>query len=174
MPVRKIVHINEDLCNGCGACIPKCHEGALQIIDGKAKIVKEMYCDGLGACIGQCPQGAITIIEREADEFDEKAVKDHLAKIEVNKEAKKPQAPQWPVQLKLVPIEAPFYNNANLLITADCAILKKNDIATITVAHMRVPCCSGLKWMVDKAVEASGKKIPVKRYIIEIGGEICE
>lgn len=211
MPVRKIVNINEDLCNGCGACIPRCHEGALQIVNGKAKIVKEMYCDGLGACIGQCPQGAITIIERDADEFDENAVKAHLAKIDVNKEAaKKPQAPQWPVQLKLVPVEAPFYNNADLLIVADCVpvacadlhdklmsgkriiigcpkfdgvqeyaaklgeILKKNNVASVTVAHMRVPCCSGLKWMVDKAVEASGKKIPVKRYIIDIGGEICE
>lgn len=210
MPVRKIVHINEDLCNGCGECIPKCHEGALQIIDGKAKIVKEMYCDGLGACIGHCPQGAITIIEREADDFNESAVKEHLAKIEVRKEDKKAGPPQWPVQLNLLPLEAPFYNNADLLITADCIpvacssfhdkllpgkrvmigcpkfdnvqayaqklgeILKRNNIASITVAYMEVPCCSGIKWMVDKAIEASGKKIPVKRYIVRIGGEIYE
>ncbi|NLE05952.1 MAG: 4Fe-4S binding protein [Crenarchaeota archaeon] len=210
MPVRKIVKINEDLCNGCGQCIPKCHEGALQLIDGKAKIVKEMYCDGLGACIGECPQGAITIVEREADEFDETAVKEHLAKIDVKKADAKSQAPQWPVQIKLMPIKAPFYDNADLLIVADCAlvvckdlreklmpgrrlmmgfpkfdgvqeyaeklgkILKENNVASITIAHMRVPCCSGLKWMVDKAIEASGKKIPVKQYIIEIGGEICE
>ena len=210
MPVRKIVNINEALCNGCGACIPKCHEGALQIINGKAKIVKEMYCDGLGACIGQCPQGAITIIERDADDFNENAVKEHLAKIDVNKEDKKPGPPQWPVQLNLLPVEAPFYNNADLLITADCVplactsfheklmpgkrvmigcpkfdnvqayaqklgeILKRNNIASITIAHMEVPCCSGIKWMVDKAIEASGKKIPVKRYIVSIGGEIYE
>ncbi len=210
MPIRKIVHINEDLCNGCGECIPKCHEGALQIVNGKAKIVKEMYCDGLGACIGQCPQGAITIIEREADDFNESAVKEHLAKIEVKKEDKKTGPPQWPVQLNLLPLEAPFYNNADLLITADCVplacssfhdkllpgkrvmigcpkfdnvqayaqklgeILKRNNIASITVAYMEVPCCSGIKWMVDKAIEASGKKIPVKRYIIRIGGEIYE
>jgi ferredoxin len=210
MPLRKIVNINEALCNGCGACIPRCHEGALQIVNGKAKIAKEMYCDGLGACIGQCPQGAITITEREADDFDEKAVKEHLATIEMKKEDKKPQRPVWPVQINLLPLEAPSYNNADLLITADCvpvacptmhekllpgrrimigcpkfdnvqeyatklgAILKLNNIASITVAYMEVPCCSGLKWMVDKAVEASGKKIPVKRYIIRIGGEICE
>jgi NAD-dependent dihydropyrimidine dehydrogenase PreA subunit len=209
MVLRKIVNINEALCNGCGACTPKCAEGALQIVNGKAKIVKEMYCDGLGACIGQCPQGAITVIEREADDFDQKAVHEYLKKVEVKKETKL-TPPQWPIQLNLVPLEAPFYQNADLLITADCVpvacstlhetlmpgkriligcpkfddvkayaaklgeILKRNNIASITIAHMEVPCCSGLKWMVDKAVEASGKKIPVKRYIVRIGGEICE
>jgi Fe-S-cluster-containing hydrogenase component 2 len=209
MVTRKIVNINEALCNGCGSCIPKCAEGALQIINGKAKVIKDIYCDGLGACLGHCPQGAITIVEREATEFNEKEVHLHLANLAVKKEAK-PAKPQWPVQLNLVPLEAPFYQDADLLLTADCVpvacqtfhetllpgkrvligcpkfddakayaqklgeILKRNSVASVTVAHMEVPCCSGLKWVVDKAVEASGKKIPVKRYVIGIGGEIDE
>jgi NAD-dependent dihydropyrimidine dehydrogenase PreA subunit len=212
MITRKIVSIDEALCNGCGACIPRCAEGALQLVNGKAKIIAEKYCDGLGACLGHCPQGAITVVEREANDFDEKAVHDHLAQIRPTAAVKPIAAvqPQWPVQLNLVPVEASFYQDADLLITADCApvacstlheklmrgrrivigcpkfdnvqayaeklgeILKHNNIASVTVAHMVVPCCSGLKWMVDKAVQASGKQIPVKRYIIEIGGEINE
>ncbi len=209
MVIRKIVHIDEALCNGCGQCIPKCVEGALQIVDGKAKIVSETYCDGLGACIGQCPQGAITVIEREAAEFDEKAVEKHLAgdKAEAGQT---PVKPQWPVKINLVPRQAPFYDKANLLVVADCApvaysglqknllpgkrvmigcpkfddargyaaklseILKLNDVASVTVVHMEVPCCSGLKWAVDKALQESGKQIPVKRYILTIGGELNE
>lgn len=207
--MRKIVHIDENLCNGCGLCIPKCAEGALQIVDGKAKIVSEIYCDGLGACIGQCPQGAITIIERDAEEFDEKAVKEYLAQ-DKTKNRKIAVKSQWPVKLNLVPRQAPFYNQANLLIVADCApvvysglqnnllpgkriligcpkfedvrgyaiklaeILKMNDIASITIIHMEVPCCSGLKWAVEKALQESEKQIPVKRHIMTIGGELRE
>lgn len=207
--MRKIVHIDENLCNGCGLCIPKCAEGALQIVDGKAKIVSEIYCDGLGACIGQCPQGAITIIERDAEEFDEKAVKEYLAQ-DKTKTRKIAVKSQWPVKLNLVPRQAPFYNQANLLIVADCApvvysglqnnllpgkriligcpkfddvrgyaiklaeILKMNDIASITIIHMEVPCCSGLKWAVEKALQESEKQIPVKRHIMTIGGELRE
>jgi len=209
MVLRKIVHIDENLCNGCRQCIPKCAEGALQIVNEKAKIVSETYCDGLGACIGQCPQGAITVIEREAKQFDEKAVEKRLADdtAEVNQT---PVKPQWPVKINLVPRQAPFYNHANLLIVADCApvafpglqrkmlpekriligcpkfedargyaeklseILKLNDVASITICHMEVPCCSGLKWAVDKALQASGKQIPMKRYIMTIGGELNE
>jgi len=209
MVIRKIVHIAEDLCNGCGQCIPKCAEGALQIVDGKARIVSETYCDGLGACIGQCPQGAITVVEREAPEFDEIAVKEHLAegKLQINQTQARPQ---WPVKLNLVPRQAPFYDQADLLIVADCApvvypdiqrktlpkkriligcpkfedargyaeklreIFMLNDIASATVVHMEVPCCSGLKWAVDKALQESGKKIPVKRCIMTIGGELNE
>lgn len=209
MVVRKIVYIDENLCNGCGQCVPKCAEGALQIVNGKAKIVSEIYCDGLGACIGQCPQDAITVIEREAEEFDEKAVQEHLAqdKAEVSQT---PGEPQWPLKINLVPRQAPFYDQANLLIVADCApvaypdlqrklllekriligcpkfedargyaeklreIFKLNDVASITVVHMEVPCCSGLKWAVDKALHASGKQIPVKQYIMTIGGELNE
>ena len=216
MIIRKIVNINEDLCNGCGSCIPKCAEGALQIVNGKAKIIKETYCDGLGACLGECPQCAITITEREAEPYDEKEVHEHLRTPRKPSEAVTPQQtsalqkPQWPVKLNLVPIEAPFYEDADLLVAADCApvalknfhdtllpgkrivigcpkfddakayaqklseIFKRNNIASITVAHMEVPCCSGLKWAVDRGVEASGKKIPVKEYMLKIEGEIIE
>jgi ferredoxin len=211
MVSRKVVNINEALCNGCGACIPRCAEGALQLVNGKAKIIAEKYCDGLGACLGHCPQGAITVTEREAPEFDEKAVHEYLAKTR-NAPTKpaQPTQPQWPVQLNLVPVEAPFYQGADLLIAADCApvacpelhqklmpgrrivigcpkfdnaqayaeklteILKRNNVASITIAHMTVPCCSGLKWLVDKAVKESGKQVLVKRYVIGIGGEINE
>jgi Pyruvate/2-oxoacid:ferredoxin oxidoreductase delta subunit len=150
MATRKIVKIDEEKCNGCGLCIPNCAEGALQIVDGKAKLMSEKFCDGLGACLGHCPEDAITVIEREAEEFDEKAVEIHLHK---QKEAQpKPQpifagcpssramhfkVPEtktesasvspavsqlahWPVQLKLVPINAPYFQDADLLITADC------------------------------------------------------
>ena len=213
---RKIVKIDETLCNGCGSCIPKCAEGALQIVNGKAKIIKETYCDGLGGCLGQCPQGAISVTEREAEPFDEKEVHEHLK----NKTAptptastpanSAPQKPQWPVKLNLVPTKAPFFENADLLLAADCApvalknfhdtlmpgkrviigcpkfddarayaqklaeIFQQNNIASVTVAHMEVPCCVGLKWAVNKAFELSGKQIPIKEYEIKIGGEIVE
>ena len=150
MATRKIVRIDEEKCNGCGLCIPNCAEGALQIVDGKAKLMSEKFCDGLGACLGHCPEDAITVIERDAEEFDEKAVEIHLHK--QNEAQPKPQpvftgcpssramhfkvseagaesgsvAPSvsqlahWPVQLKLVPVNAPYFQDADLLITADC------------------------------------------------------
>lgn len=149
MGTRKIVNIDESKCNGCGLCIPNCAEGALQIVDGKAKLIKDIYCDGLGACLGHCPTDAISIIEREAEEFDEEEVHLHLEKDIENKnplkqvfkgcpgsrivEFKKDAAPskiqeeriesslrQWPVQLKLVPSNAPYFKGADLLVTADC------------------------------------------------------
>jgi NAD-dependent dihydropyrimidine dehydrogenase PreA subunit len=208
LQTRKIVQIDESLCNGCGSCIPKCAEGALKIVDGKATIVKDIYCDGLGACLGHCPQGAITIIEREAEQFDEEAARSHVKSEE--KSGNIATVLQWPLKINLVPLKAPFYEEADLLITADCApvalqdfkssllpgkraiigcpkfedarayaqklgeILKQNNVSSITVAHMEVPCCSGLKWAVDKAVEASGKQIPIKRYEITIRGEMNE
>ncbi|MGO8805156.1 MAG: ATP-binding protein [Candidatus Bathyarchaeia archaeon] len=213
---RKIVKINESLCNGCGSCIPKCAEGALQIVDGKAKIIKETYCDGLGACLGQCPQGAISVTEREAEPFDEKEVHEYLKNKTIPSPPQSspanstPQKPQWPVKLNLVPTKAPFFENADLLLVADCApiamknfhetlmpgkrviigcpkfndareyaqklaeIFQQNNIASVTVARMEVPCCVGLKWATNKALELSGKKIPVKEYEIKIGGEIIE
>ncbi len=212
---RKIVSINENLCNGCGSCIPKCAEGALQIQNGKARIIKETYCDGLGACLGQCPQGAITITEREAEAFDEEEVHEHLRKTAnttphlTKQSSVVAQKPQWPVKLNLVPVKAPFFENANLLLTADCApvalrnfheliadkrivigcpkfddalayaqklaeIFKQNSIASVMVLHMEVPCCIGLKWAVNKALELSNKQIPVKEYEVKIGGEIVE
>jgi len=210
MTIRKIVNIDENLCNGCGACIPKCAEGALQIVQGKARIIKETYCDGLGACLGHCPQGAITVTEREAPAFNEKEVHEHLKSKQNAVTNPTLVKPQWPVKINLVPVKAPFYEGADLLIAADCAplalktfhssmmtgkrvvigcpkfddarayaqklgeILRLNNVASVTVAHMEVPCCSGLKWAVDRAVEASGKKIPVKEFEIGIGGEIVE
>ncbi|MGE5633386.1 MAG: ATP-binding protein [Caulobacteraceae bacterium] len=156
MAKRKIIQIDEEKCNGCGLCVPNCAEGAIKVIDGKARLISDNLCDGLGACLGECPQGALTIIEREAEEFDEAAVHAHLNPAPVhnhqhhghgggcpgsrameinrqNNEAKttavssgdielkiKPQLSQWPVQLMLVPERAPYFENADLLITADC------------------------------------------------------
>jgi ferredoxin len=204
---RKIVNINENLCNGCGACIPKCVEGALQIVNGKAKIIKETYCDGLGACLGQCPQGAITITEREAPELSQTEVHEYQ-KTKAAQTAT-PQKPQWPVKLDLVPPKAPFFEGADLLLVADCApvalkgfhefavgkrviigcpkfndarayaqklteILSQNNVASVTVMHMEVPCCTGLKWALNKALEGSGKKLPIHEFEVKIGGEIVE
>jgi Pyruvate/2-oxoacid:ferredoxin oxidoreductase delta subunit len=160
MPVRKIVKIDEEKCDGCGECVPSCAEGAIQIIDGKAKLISESYCDGLGACLGQCPQDAIHVIEREAHEFDEKAVAQHLANMAKHGVPEPPprtdqarpiqggcpgshaqmlqpgmasrglsnigtgnisQLRNWPVQLHLAPVQAPYFENADLLIAADCA-----------------------------------------------------
>jgi ferredoxin len=212
---RKIVNIDESRCNGCGSCIPKCAEGALQIVNGKARIIKDTYCDGLGACLGECPQGAITITEREAEPFSENEVHEHLKKTSsatppLNaQEETAAQKPQWPLKLNLVPVKAPFFENANLLLAADCTpfalknfhslmngkrviigcpkfddarayaqklaeIFRQNNIASATVIHMEVPCCTGLKWAVNKAIEQSSKKIPVKEYEVKIGGEIVE
>lgn len=158
MATRKIVRIDEEKCNGCGLCIPNCAEGAIQIVDGKARLITDKFCDGLGACLGHCPEDAITIIEREAEEFDEKAVEIHLHKKQeassrlhpqpqpkpqpeftgcpssrvlqfqvpkpktesVPKESTVSQLSQWPVQLKLVPVNAPYFEDADLLIAADC------------------------------------------------------
>lgn len=146
--VRKIVQIDEEKCDGCGLCVPACHEGAIQIIDGKAKLVEDRLCDGLGDCLGECPQDAITIIEREAEEFDEEAVEEHLERLSATEEAPRSaggcpgaamlnlmaedtaeepaggeqpsQLGNWPVQLTLVPPHAPWLENADLLISADC------------------------------------------------------
>ena len=231
--LRKIVKIDGDKCNGCGKCIPNCAEGALKIIDGKAKFVKDAYCDGLGACLGHCPQDAIEIIEREADDFNEEEVHEYLESIKKEElapacncstthafsteAAPKPvveAAPQestlgqWPVLLNLVPIKAPFWNGADLLIMADCVpvayptlhadllkgkkiaigcpkfdngqhyvdklteILKQNDIKSMTVAIMEVPCCGGLQRIAELALQASGKMIPTQKLIVTIRGEV--
>lgn len=226
MVKRKIVKIDEDLCNGCGECIPNCAEGALQIIDGKAKIVKDVYCDGLGACLGHCPQDAIEIIEREADPFDEEAVHEFLKEKEIDNSCvscqevlslestpsqqdhtlQQSELTQWPVQLNLVPLKAPFYDGKELLVIADCApvahpnahselikgksvvigcpkfdngqhyidklseIIKRNDIKGIQVARMEVPCCSGLYAIAERAIQQSGKSIPLKQTIITVRG----
>jgi len=229
--LRKIVKIDEEKCNGCGDCIPNCAEGALKIIDGKAKIVTDAYCDGLGACLGHCPQDAIEIIEREAAEFDEEAVHEYLETLKTEEPApacnytttqtfSTENAPvataapqestlgQWPVMLNLVPIKAPFWDGADLLVTADCVpvayprlhadllkgkkimvgcpkfdngqnyvdklteILKQNDIRSMTVATMEVPCCGGLQRIAELALQASGKLIPTQKLIVTVRGEI--
>lgn len=242
MAKRKIVKIDEDKCTGCGLCIPNCAEGALQIVNGKAKLVKEIYCDGLGACLGHCPEDAITIEEREAAGFDEDATKRHLENMKKKEEKKTKDLPcgcpgtavrsikkqtgkrpegqtagkseselsNWPIQLMLVPTEAPYLKNADLLIAADCVafsypdfhrdflkgrilimgcpkldaatiyeeklaeIFKVNDIKSITLLHMEVPCCFGLNQIAAEALRLSGKKIPLKEVTIGIKGEIKE
>jgi len=210
---RKIVNINEELCDGCGQCIPNCVEGALQIVNGKAKIVKDTYCDGLGACLGHCPKGAITITEREADPFNQEEVHQYLKTKNITPPkalvTSEKQKPQWPVKINLVPPKAPFFENADIMLVADCApvvikdfqnvvagkrviigcpkfndareyaeklrdIFKLNNIASIGILHMEVPCCTGLKWAVNKALEGLDKKIPVKEYEVKVGGEIIE
>ena len=123
--VRKILRIDEEKCDGCGACVPACAEDALQIIAGKVKLVSEVYCDGLGACLGECPQGAITIEERAAEEFDEEATKLHLEdRNEGTQEATTgkvtSQLKQWPIQMHLISPTAPYYQGADVLLTADC------------------------------------------------------
>jgi len=232
---RKVVKIDEEKCNGCGLCIISCAEGALQIIDGKAKLISDKYCDGLGACLGECPQGAISVEERDAEEFDEKAVEHHLAKKKqaeeklpcgcasstvtqfkkqetckcdsVNETCQESELGHWPVQLTLVPPTAPFLQGANLALIADCVpfayanlhqdflkdhavlvacpklddfsahqaklteILRQAQPESLTVVHMEVPCCSGLVHMARKAIEASGKNIPLEDITISVRGE---
>jgi Pyruvate/2-oxoacid:ferredoxin oxidoreductase delta subunit len=195
MPIRKIVKIDEQKCNGCGQCIVNCPEGALAIVDGKARVVKESYCDGLGACIGTCPVDAITLEQRDADPFDEAA-------------GSPSQLRQWPIQLELVRPDAPFLQNADLLLVAGCvpfaladfhqrflrdrAVVvgcpKLNDAdayyaklvnvfaqsapRSLTILRMEVPCCSGLCRITEKALEASGRKFPVRDVTIGIDGSI--
>jgi Pyruvate/2-oxoacid:ferredoxin oxidoreductase delta subunit len=289
MAVRTMVHIDEDKCDGCGLCVPDCAEGALQIVDGKAKLVSDIYCDGLGACLGSCPQEAITMVEREADDFDEDAVNEHLKELgkdpishshdhghdhgsetasgQVTEEEVEdlacgcpgtmtqsfdrpkpepvvapaapklggcpgsqsrsfdqtesaPQADQsgpvasrltnWPVQITLVPPKAPYLEGADLLIAADCApfaygdfhrrfmegkvlligcpkldnaqayveklahMFRENDIHSIGVVFMEVPCCNGLIQIVQSALEQSGAKIPTTLYRVGIKGDFVE
>ena len=177
--IRKIIKIDEEKCNGCGVCANACHEGAIEMIDGKAKLTREDYCDGLGDCLPGCPTGAITFEEREAPAYDQAAV---LA-------AKK--LSQWPVQIKLVPVTAPYYEDANLLIAADCTayaygnfhadfirkhitligcpkldnvdytekltqIIANNNIKSVTIVRMEVPCCGGIEHAVKNALQERG------------------
>jgi ferredoxin len=235
--LRKIVKIDEEKCTGCGLCVTACAEGAIQIIDGKARLVSEIYCDGLGACLGECPEDAITIEERYAREFDEEATEAHLQELRAKekelpcgcpgtlaREIKRQQAASdqvpagetpseltnWPVQLKLVSPAAPYFQNAALLLVADCVpfaladfharflrgkpvvvgcpklddagyyieklteILKCSSVNSLTVVHMEVPCCSGLSYIAARAIEASGKDIPLSDLTITIQGEVLD
>ena len=229
---RRIIHIDEEKCNGCGACAAACHEGAIAMVDGKARLIRDDYCDGLGDCLPACPAGAITFVEREAAAFDAEAVKENMMKkrggghqgcpgsrlmtINRDESAASPSQPtemqsrlrQWPVQIKLVPVNAPYFDGAKLLIAADCTayayaafhekfikghitligcpklddtdyslkltdILAKNEIRSVTVVRMEVPCCGGISYAAEKAVARCGKKLPMQTITIGTDGEIC-
>ncbi|MGN1152307.1 MAG: ATP-binding protein [Lachnospiraceae bacterium] len=201
--IRKIIEINEEKCNGCGACATACHEGAIGMVNGKAKLLRDDYCDGLGDCLPTCPTGAISFVEREAAAYNEAAV---LAAKERKQES---QLRQWPVQIKLAPINAPWLNGAKLLVAADCTayayatfhqdfikehvtligcpkldaedysvklteIIRKNDIRSITVARMEVPCCGGIEAATKAALQNSGKFIPWNVITITTDGRILK
>jgi NAD-dependent dihydropyrimidine dehydrogenase PreA subunit len=247
MAKRKIIRIDEELCNGCGDCVPSCAEGAIQIVDGKARLVSETFCDGLGACLGECPMGALTIEERDAPDFDEQAALRHAhrpaarplphlhggghvgggcpsARVMNLGKAKTPAARStpadapapapalghWPVKLRLVPPHAPFLAGAHLILAADCvpfaypalhqeflpgravvigcpkfddpeftlerltAILQQNDIASLTVLHMEVPCCHGYLRLAQEALSRSGKDIPLKQAVASVRGALIQ
>lgn len=248
--IRKIIHIDEEKCNGCGACASACHEGAIEMVDGKAKLMRDDYCDGFGDCLPHCPTGAITFVEREAAAYDEAAVKVHMenrakaaektkntekvqgdkpvfhgcpgsAMRRFNRENQaenqsqavfvKPQSQlqQWPCQIKLAPVNAPYFDGAKLLIAADCTayayanihqefmrgkitligcpkldavdyseklteIIANNNIQSVTVLRMEVPCCGGLEQAAIRALKNSGKFIPWQVVTFTIDGQIKE
>lgn len=218
--IRRIIEIDEEKCNGCGACAAACHEGAIGMVEGKAKLLRDDYCDGLGDCLPKCPTGAISFVQREAAAYDEAAVL--AAKGEhscpsggcpgtqartLSRQGS--QLRQWPVQIKLAPLRAPWLDGAKLLIAADCTayayadfhqdfikdhvalvgcpkldavdysiklteILRDNDVRSVTVARMEVPCCGGMEYAVKQALESSGKDIPCRVITIGINGQIIE
>ena len=229
--IRKIIKIDEEKCNGCGACAVACHEGAIDMIDGKAKLVRENYCDGLGDCLPACPTGAISFEEREAPAYDEVAVKQAQMKkradtlpcgcpgtqskalnretISAVSQNIQSQLMQWPCQIKLVPVNAPYFDNANLLIAADCTacaygnfhnefiynhitiigcpkldegdyqdkltqIIANNNIKSVKIVRMEVPCCGGIENAAKRAIEDSGKFIPWQVVTISTDGKIIE
>lgn len=230
--IRRIIKIDEEKCNGCGACATACHEGAIEIIDGVAKVTREDYCDGLGDCLPVCPKNAISFEKREAQAYNEEAVKlaqmkKRAAKLpfscpgsqsktikrtenaDVVSESQQSESrlSQWPVQIKLVPVNAPYFDGANLLIAADCTayaygrfhenfirnhitligcpkldegdysekltnIITNNDIKSLTVVRMEVPCCGGIENAAKRALQASGKFIPWQVITVSADGRI--
>ncbi len=230
--LRKIIKIDEEKCNGCSLCAKACHEGAIEMINGKAKLTREDYCDGLGDCLPACPTGAISFEEREAPAYNEEAVlkaKTEKSKKSLpcgcpgtNAKAIKRETPgfaktaniqsqlsQWPCQIKLVPVNAPYFENANLLIAADCTafaygnfhqdfirnhitligcpkldegdysekltqIIANNNIKSVKIVRMEVPCCGGIENAVKRALMASGKFIPWQVVTITTDGKILE
>ena len=237
---RRIIEIDRDKCNGCGACADACHEGAIAMVDGKAQLMRDDYCDGLGDCLPTCPTGAIAFVEREAVAYDEKAAMENKQKrmqekmkkegmtlpcgcpgtqsrrieraehteTELSRESVS-RLSQWPVQIKLVPVNAPFFNSADLLIAADCTayayaafhekfiknhitlvgcpkldsvdyseklteIIANNNIQSVTVVRMEVPCCGGLEHAAKTALQNSGKFIPWQVVTISTDGRILD
>lgn len=239
---RKIIHIDEEKCDGCGLCIPACAEGAILIVNGKARLIAEKYCDGLGACLGDCPRNAISLIECEVEEFDRVAAERHMKSQKLDplqtettmscgcalqfiqsftpldpcRHASEPVShmetssplSHWPVQIRLVPPKASFLKDADLLVAADCTpvayprfhdeflkqkvvligcpkfddinsyaekfaqIFRVNDIRSVTVVVMEVPCCRGLPVMIRKAMTMADKKIPLDVVVISTRGDI--
>ena len=235
--IRRIIQIDQEKCNGCGACAAACHEDAIAMVDGKAQLMRDDYCDGLGDCLPACPTGAITFMEREAAAYDEKAVMENKRRKmreqgmtlscgcpgsqsrniqrEAAPAAESPRAEQasrlsqWPVQIKLVPVNAPYFDGARLLIAADCTayayaafherfikghitlvgcpkldsvdyseklteIIRENDIKSVTVVRMEVPCCGGLELAAKKALQQSGKFIPWQVVTVTVDGRLVE
>ena len=233
--IRKIIEINEEKCNGCGLCASACHEGAIGMVSGKAKLLRDDYCDGLGNCLPVCPTGAISFVEREAAAYDEAAVQANMraaaqaqpplacgcpgsqARALHHTPAAQPAASapavselrQWPVQIKLVPVNAPYFDGAHLLVAADCTayayanfhqdfirnritligcpkldegdyseklteIIRQNDIKSVTVVRMEVPCCGGIEHAVRTALQASGKFLPWRVVVVSTDGRILD
>ena len=231
--IRKIIHIDQEKCNGCGACANACHEGAIEMVNGKAVLTNEHYCDGLGDCLPACPTGAIRFEEREAPAYNEAAVQ--AAKMKkhgistgagcpgsraqlFSRAPAQPATPlnqpesqlrQWPVQIKLAPVNAPYFEGANILVAADCTayayanfhqkfirgrivlvgcpkldegdytekltrIFSENNIKSLTIVRMEVPCCGGLERAAKNALQASGKFIPWQVETISVDGRILE
>ena len=195
--IRKIIEINEEKCNGCGLCAKACHENAIGMVNGKAKLLRDDYCDGLGDCLPTCPTGAITFVEREAAAYDEAAVEENKRKM--NR--------QWPIQIQLTPDNAPYFDGSDLLIAADCtafayanfakeiqkgkitligcpkldpvdysekltAILEQNDVKSVTIIRMEVPCCGGIQNAAVTAMKKSGKFIPWQVLTVSVEGEV--
>ena len=234
---RRIIEIDENKCNGCGACAAACHEGAIAMVDGKAQLMRDDYCDGLGDCLPTCPTGAITFVEREAAAYDEQAVMENkqrkmrnegmtlpcgcpgsqsrniqrkaMPAVETPQVQQTSRLSQWPVQIKLVPVNAPYFDGARLLIAADCTayayaafheqfikghitlvgcpkldsvdyseklteIIRENNIKSVTVVRMEVPCCGGLEMAVKKALQQSGKFIPWQVVTVTVDGRLVE
>ena len=235
--IRRIIQIDREKCNGCGACAEACHEGAIAMVDGKAELMRDDYCDGLGDCLPACPTGAITFVEREAAAYDEQAVMENKQK-KMRKEgmtlpcgcpgsqsrqikrveeshagaqcaAQESRLSQWPVQIKLVPVNAPYFDGAKLLIAADCTayayaafherfmrghitlvgcpkldgvdyaeklteIIRENDVKSVTVVRMEVPCCGGLERAAVTALKNSGKFIPWRVVTVTLDGRLKE
>ncbi len=226
--IRKIIKIDEDKCNGCGACAAACHEGAIEMINGKARLTREDYCDGLGDCLPACPTDAISFEKREAPAYNEEAVRKakmqklpcgcpgtqsksikHKSAPAITNTGAESQLSQWPCQIKLVPTNAPYFDTARLLIAADCTafaygnfhnefirnhitligcpkldegdyaeklteIISNNDIKSVTIARMEVPCCGGIENAVKRALQQSGKFIPWRVVTISTDGKIID